>query len=215
MRPVAMACGLGAALGQLSMDDLDRQAKLKEQSSALHAAIGRFVVEFEQMCFAMSFAVLFALHHEGLKDQQLGNAMLAGLTAAPLREMTLSMLAHLYRDDAGSVQIVRKLAARTQDLITTRNEIIHSTWFIGWASQEDTDFSRASGMKLKNTRSGPVASSLSNSVAEFDRATGDAKEIAVLYHQLLGCLMSGTPPTKYFNRDSDGNIRPGPRPEPG
>jgi hypothetical protein len=193
--------------------DPDRQTKFNEQTAALYAAIGRFVVEFEQMCFAMSNAVLFALHNGGLKDQQLGNAMLAGLTAGPLREMTLSVFAHLYRDDLAGLQIVRDLAARTQQLTTSRNEIIHSTWFIGWASQEDTDFSRASGMKLKNTKSGPMAMSVSNSVAEFDRETEKAKELAVLWRQLLGCLLSGTVPTNYFNRDPEGVIRPGPQPE--
>jgi len=194
--------------------DSDRQTKFNEQTTALYAAIGRFVVEFEQMCFAMSNAVLFALHNEeGLRDQQLGNAMLAGLTAGPLREMTLSVFAHLYRDDPAGLQIVRDLAARTQQLTTSRNEIIHSTWFIGWASQEDTDFSRASGMKLKNTKSGPMAMSVSNSVAEFDRETANAKELAVLWRQLLGCLLSGTAPTNCFNRDLEGVIHPGPQPE--
>lgn len=196
------------------MNDADRKAKLTEQSFALHAAIGRFVVEFEQMCFAMSTAVLFALHNAGLRDQQLGNAMLAGLTASPLREMTLSVFAHLYRDDAASLTIVRELAARTQTLTNTRNEIIHSTWFIGWASPEDTDFSRASGMKHKNTKAGPVASSLSHSVTEFDRETANAKELAVLYHQLLACLLNRTPPTSYFNRAEDGRLLPGPQLDP-
>jgi hypothetical protein len=196
------------------MNEQDRQTKLADQSFALHAAIGRFVVEFEQMCFAMSNAVLFALHNAGLQDQQLGNAMLAGLTASPLREMVLSVFAHVYRNDAASVALVRELAARTQTLTTTRNEIIHSTWFIGWASPEDTDFSRAAGMKRKNTKAGPVASSLSHSVKEFDRETANAKQLAVLYNQLLGCLLSGTPPTKYFNRDAHGQIVPGPQPDP-
>lgn len=196
------------------MEDDERRTKRSEQSFALHAAIGRFVVEFEQMCFAMSNAILFALHNAGLRDQQLGNAMLAGLTASPLREMALSVFAHVYRDDDASAKIVRELAARTQMLTNTRNEIIHSTWFIGWASSEDTDFSRASGMKRKNTKAGPVASSLSHSVTEFDRETENAKELAVLYNQLLGCLLSGTPPTKYFNRDGQGGLLPGPQPDP-
>ena len=78
------------------MDDPERKVRYEQQTTDLYTAIGRFVVEFEQMCFAMSQAVLFALHSSGLKDQQLGNAVLAGLTAGPLREMTLSVLTHFY-----------------------------------------------------------------------------------------------------------------------
>src|SRR5713226_4932168 len=130
------------------MEDQDRKIKYEQQTTALYGAIGRFVVEFEQMCFAMSHAILFALHHGGLRDQQLGHAVLAGLTAGPLREMALSVFAYFYRDDESSVAIVRQLAARTQDVITTRNDIVHRTWFVGWASETDTDFSRADSMKV-------------------------------------------------------------------
>ena len=67
--------------GEDEMDE-QRRAKWTKQTAGLHVAIGRFVVSFEHVCHAMSLSVLVALRSRGLRDEQLGLALLADLNAA-------------------------------------------------------------------------------------------------------------------------------------
>ena len=135
--------------------DEKRRALWTKQTDDLYRAIGRFVVSFEHVCHAMSMSVSLVLQHAGLRNQQLGLAVLADLTADPLRKIFLSAFAEIYEADPQSLNIVRDLSSRVQNLIQVRNANLHSTWFVGWASEQDEDFSRTHGVRIRNTKMGP------------------------------------------------------------
>ena len=80
-------CFAGAA-----MDD-DRREQYEEQTEEIYAAIGRFTVKFEHVCHAMHSGIFMMLSFAGLRNQSIGQAVLADLTAERLRKMFAAVLA--------------------------------------------------------------------------------------------------------------------------
>src|SRR5215471_4863268 len=83
----------------------------------------------------------------------------SGPQRCPLRSVFLSVYARMYEDDPLSLRIVRNIASRVQRLIELRNTNVHSTWFVGWASELDEDFSQVHGAKMTNTKTGVMPGS--------------------------------------------------------
>ena len=103
------------------MDEQERQVRLKSETDNLYRAVGRFVVKFEHLCHAMSWAVLFAFEVDGLRTQKLGQAAIADLTADPLRSIFMAVYAQLV-DGKEERRILKALNKRIQDLIKQRNK---------------------------------------------------------------------------------------------
>src|SRR5687767_164011 len=109
------------------MDEKERQEKYKAQTEELYAAIWRFAVKFEHVCHAMSNTILWALQSDGLRTQRLADAVLAGLTADPLRKIFGAVLAEVRADDEQDKKIIANVLKRVQKLTERRNDVIHRT----------------------------------------------------------------------------------------
>lgn len=188
------------------MTEEQRQAKLKEQSNAIYCAYGEFAVNFEHVCGAIHTAITFILNQEGLRNQQVSNILLAGLTAEPLRVIFSSLLAETQKFNAEEKKIVDSVVKRFQLLTEKRNDIIHGTWFVGWASPTDTDFSKVSGFKHHRSNKGASAKSFGFGVEEFESLTREAKALNNIFNRLYGCFLIGQPVIKNFRVGSDGVV---------
>ena len=65
---------------------------LAAQTKELYAAIGRFSVEFEHVCFAMRRIATSILAEKGLHNRNVLDILLADQTAEPLRSLVESPL---------------------------------------------------------------------------------------------------------------------------
>lgn len=193
------------------MQDEERKAKIDSQTQALYAALGRFSVAFEHVIFMLQFAVTHALQRDGLRTQALAQALLAGQTADPTRRIFTAVIAAVLHDAPDSERaILSNIDKRLQEMIEVRNDIIHRTWFIGWASKDDTDFSTTSSWKIKNTKTGPKFVPRSGSVEDFDRLSSRADELAELAElvkRLQGCLALGKKLSECFDVAANGDVR--------
>jgi hypothetical protein len=198
------------------MEPEERAEKFTVQTQALYSAIGRFAVQFEHLVHCMQRTVLFALQRAGLKDQSLAHALLAGQTADPTRQMFQAVVATVFAPTTDQdVRILRDINRRVADLVATRNDVLHRTWMVGWASPTDTDFSVASSIKFKNTKAGAEFVPREHSAEDFDHLSEEAIQLNKIISRLSGCVVASLRPDANFILASNGTVELPPGTDPG
>lgn len=188
------------------MNETSRQKKLIQQSDDLYREIGRFVVQFEHMCFELRAGITFTLQKFGLKNQQLAHILTSELTAEPLRTLLQSLLSEIEEFDDSDRKIFKAIFKKAQDLIKSRNDIIHGTWFIGWASEDQTDFRIANGHKLQRKASGLAVKELNYSPKDFMALSEECAETEKLVSRLWVSIINDLKISKNFEI-IDGTVR--------
>lgn len=186
------------------LSEAERRELQSTQTTALYAALGEYVVSFEMVVFAAR-QVLLMIASSNMTSQQLIMPAYAGLTADSIRAVLLSTcataitLSPSYDEEErkAAQTILEKICTRFADITKTRNDIVHGTWFIGWSSPFDVDFSTADGIKPKNTKTGVVHSDISRKVEDFHQLIDECREVADLIHRMLA-LRSGRPFARSF-----------------
>jgi len=181
------------------MDETQRQVKYAAQTEELYAGLGAFVAAFEQVIHTMRNVLVMVLSHD-YQSQQLIRPAYAELTAAPLTSTFQATLARMIEfselDDSGKENGKRILASvcnQIRAMTETRNEIVHGTWFIGWASETQDDFSIASGFKEKNTKEGAAHTDIGRTRADFDSLVDRCHELLDLANRIRGVLLLNRP----------------------
>ena len=180
------------------MDSKDREVKYKEQTDSLFTSIGKFTVKFEHISHALQMGIIFLLHQGGLTKQPLAKVILAGLTARPLQSIFQAMIPELIDLDDQDKRIVNAILNRTVDIIEKRNEVIHSTWLVGWASQEQTDFSVVDGYKYSRGKIGASVKSFKYKASDFDELSKECDYVTKLINRLWCCISGDNKISKNF-----------------
>jgi hypothetical protein len=189
------------------MNKKGREEKYREQTQDWYAALGRFIIKFEDVRDKMETAIIMILDHDGLRTQILAHALLADLTAYPLLQRFWSIVAELRKDDPDDLQILRDVSRRVQELIERRNDVLHRKWFIGYASPEQEDFSNVSSWKFKTTSRGTEFKPLEYTAADLSALAEQADELAKMIFMMDACLGFSIPFTKNFEVEKDGTLR--------
>ncbi len=174
------------------MEPQERELKYQKQTQELYAAVGKFAVKFEHVRHAMDEAIILALYKNGVSNQNIALSLIAPMSAEQLRQAWESVIyeaTESLTDDER--KLVHSVSIRIQQLITDRNNILHRTWFVGWASSADEDFSSTSGYKVKNTGKGVEFKVENYTVANFDNHSAVADELANLVRGLCSIIIYG------------------------
>lgn len=171
------------------VEEKEREEKYTSQTNELFCEIGRFSVRFEHVCFALRQGITFLLHKGGLRNQQLAHIVLAELTAAPLKSILQAMIAEVADLDETDRLISNKIFIRVQNLIEKRNDVIHSTWFVGWASSEDSEFSQADGHKLSRGKAGAGVKGFKFTAQDFMALSEECTAVEKMVSRLWSLLM--------------------------
>jgi len=156
----------------------------------LYAPIGQFIVEFENVCEAMRSAGIWAFQRDGLRNRKLAELTFAGLTASPLLEVFTSIISQsltLGTEDKNRLSEIRK---RTEQLITVRNRVIHSTWrFFDFA---DIEQGTPEGllMSSRRTRHGLDTRMSSLTRKELQQLSEEAREVVKLIEDFISAAAS-------------------------
>lgn len=188
------------------MDPAERKKIYEAQTGQLYEAIGKCVVNFEHVCFTMHEGITLLLCWDGLRTQRLARVLLADLTAYPLKSILQAMIAELAPLPPEEKVICDTIFSRVQKLIERRNDIIHSTWFVGWAHPEDTDFSTVDGHKWARGKKGAEFKPFMHTREDFDAFAIECDLVAALIRRLWGCFLGDHQLTKNFVVDGAGNI---------
>lgn len=188
------------------MDKKMRDELYKNQTNELYASLGKFVVKFEQVCHTMQTAIIFILYDSGLKNQQLAYIMLAGHTAEPLRNILHSLIGETVQLNENEKKIIKNIFARIKQLTESRNNIVHSTWFIGWSNETMIDFSEASGYKLHKDKDGVATKTFKYKKEDFKKLSKKAEILSKLVLRLHGCISGNFSIEKNFDFDKNSNV---------
>lgn len=186
------------------MDKKTRDVLYENQTNELYASLGKCLVKFELVCHNMRAAIIFILDDYGLKNQQVANIMLAGHTAEPLRSILLSLIGETVSLNKNEKEIIKNIFARIQQLIGSRNDIVHSMWFIGWSNDTMIDFSEASGYKLHKNKDGSVTKIFKYTKEDFEKLSKEAEILSQLVLRLYECIIGKISIEKNFDFDKNG-----------
>ena len=176
------------------------------QVDALHQAIGEFAVAFENISHQQLRCIEVLLKSAGLRNERVMQILFAGYTSEPMRVMLQSLIGQLRTPDASEQAIVKNMFVRHQKLISRRNEVMHSTWMIGYGNVQTTDWGTAVGWKLGKNKTGSRVKGFEYRVEDFDELTQEAKELANAFFRLWGCYSGGFNVSQNFDVDDDGTV---------
>ncbi len=198
------------------LSDEERQ-KIKEEYDAdiekMYASLGRFVIAFENVCHSMHLAIVLILQKHGLQNQSMTNALLAGMTADPLRSAFMGVLGTLEIDDPTGKKVIQNTLRRVQELTRKRNDIIHNHWFVPGLQMDLPNlgvfrsFPGALGNKWKNTKEGPKYHFPTHTAEDFNNLTLEAKLLRRMILHIYGCVSEGCEFEKDFVLDEQGNYQ--------
>lgn len=188
------------------MSPEERLSKRDAETSELYRTIGEFVVSFEMVCHSLQHAITFLLHGAGLRNQQASSIILSGMTADPLCNVFQSLVGELTNLSDAERAIVKNLTSRFKTLNEDRNDIIHSTWFVGWGNEKTTDFSSATGYKHHRSKRGAGVKSFERTAQDFQLLAAEAKILGKAFIRLSGCISAGISIDKNFEVSPDGRV---------
>lgn len=187
--------------------NIEEKLKIRDaQIRELYEKVGEFAVKFEHVCHAMQTAVAFILQMEGLQNKQITNILLAGHTAEPLRRLFESLVGELVDANNTEKKIITNIFSRIQKLTTDRNNIIHSTWYIGWSNSVFEDMSWAPGYKLHKDKKGAALKTFKYKSEDFSAYIDEAEIIASLIKKLHTCVIFRLSIEKNFAINKSGEV---------
>jgi hypothetical protein len=136
----------------------------------------------------------------------LAQAVTAGLTADPMTRIFGAVIAEGRKTDFEELdrKIMADILKRIRALTEVRNDVIHRTWFVGWASPEDTSFDKAGSWKFKNSQKGAEFAPREHEAVDFDKLSATADELTELINRVGGCMILNQPISKIFVFDKVG-----------
>lgn len=146
------------------------------------------------------------LSNEGLKNPKISQILLAGLTADPLKSLYQSLVSETRSLTPTEQKIMNSVFKRFQDLVEERNNVIHSTTFVGFGIHPEGDYSLAIRTKFRKVKSGAAFKMNSVSAREMDSWSKEAESLWHVLTRLNGCLAEGLSIEGNFVFDSNGVV---------
>lgn len=190
------------------MTEDERRELWRAQTDVLYRSIGEFVVVFELVCLSISLCVKATFERAGLRNQRIGDVLLAGMTAEPLRALLESLVAETAWLRPAEQDALKGLLTRFQKLASERNEVVHGMWLIqfeNYASHQ-SDFKTATGLKFHKNKDGAATKLLERSVADLDALIGESRALRDAFNKLLGRFIfdSAGNPVVFLPNQSEG-----------
>jgi hypothetical protein len=192
-----------------------RKEKYDRQTKEQFEELGRFVQQFEAMVDAVRRTCL-QLTTTSVKHHRLMNIILhhSSMTAWPLFEIARALYGEMINDAEYKITteqgivikgVLKQISAEYSDLLAHRNNMVHGTWYIGWASPADEEFSDLKIAKYKATSSGFAAAETPKNTAELQALTERCKQNAFLINLLNATFIfpGGPRVCENFHKEKD------------
>jgi len=138
--------------------------------------LGRYVVAFEDFCNSIQGRIIDVLHTQNLKNENVHEILLEGLTAAPLLSKLRALVNSVVAKDEEERKIFSMVFNQFNKIIDERNIYLHSHWFTFAESVESENTLYIQGSKLGLNGSG-AASKVSNlKLEDFEHSIQRCRE---------------------------------------
>ena len=98
--------------------------------SDFYEHLGRFAVDFEQVCHSMEVCIRNILDKSGLTDPGIQEVLLSGYNADALRALLQNLLGRTIKFNKDEKDLCSRALNKVQKLISRRNDVIHGKWFM-------------------------------------------------------------------------------------
>lgn len=188
-----------------------REERFSRQTNECFAALGRFVQDFESM---VDTARLLSATHFG-QFQPYANFLLhhSSVSAKVLIDCARAILeSRLKERDAihalSEKEIMRGVLGQVQDefekLMKARNHLLHGTWYIGWGSSPDDDFTSFTVSKAAIGKDGYRSiDNLPTRASELDDLSLRCKTVSAYLWRIDACIGGHGTASKNFEKDVD------------
>jgi hypothetical protein len=133
----------------------------------IYTHIGRFVVQFEQICHQMEIGISSILLKEGLKNTKIHEILLAGFTAEPLSALFQSLCKEHLKPDIKTSKIINYVFNTFRDLISVRNDVLHGKFVIVLQQSGRKNKPIALYQKLQKNKNGSASKKLEYDIDKF------------------------------------------------
>lgn len=196
---------------EIDMDENERQEKLKQQTDDIYREIGRFVVTFEHLMEEVRRATWFITEATGgvtesQREQAEAFAHYAKLTVPDLLKTFQGVAGKCRVATPEGMELVSRVVNACEQLNNDRVTTVHSTWMIGWATEDAQDFSVATGFKHGRTKAQPAFQTTEVTASHFWALTDRTKELIRECRAIESCAMMGRPYTAHLKTDDHGNL---------
>lgn len=152
--------------------------------------IGRFCVEFEQVCRSMETCIRTILAESGLTDESIQEILLSGYTAEPLRTLLQNLIGQTIIKTDDERHVCGKLFTRLQELVSKRNDLVHSKWFLVGQDTGDEQLEiKALGRKLHANKRGVATKDLKLEKPMLNELIEECREASIMMSLLTRCVM--------------------------
>lgn len=152
--------------------------------------IGRFCVEFEQVCRSMETCVRTILANAGLSDEPIQEILLSGYTAEPLRALLQNLVGQTLVKTDDERQVCKKVFGQLQELVSKRNDLIHSQWHIvGLRNEDEQQEILALGRKLHANKQGVATKESAMKKPTLETLIELCREAGIMVSLLTRCVM--------------------------
>ena len=181
-----------------------RKEKLKRQEDEQYHSVGRFVVQFEHLFFAIKNKMKILC----------GNYEEVSLLLEPFSvRQTIDVLSNLinyktknWEKENNDKILFKKLIKDLNTLNQKRNALIHTTWFIGWQSEETTDISEFDGYKFSSQHNFKTKKLTANEINEMTKLSQDLYNVFFTVWPIDIYSKNNLPEfSKIWSRDENGN----------
>ena len=175
-------------------DKETREQRYHRKTKDSFAALGKFVQEFELMVESVRSGILSLIGQTHSTVIVLNHS---SLTAWPLFEILRAVVADIVRNPDNKIDskeggaadaILKQISTDYSTLLGRRNDLIHGTWRIGWASADADNFSEIAVSKFKATASGLASVPPPKDIAELEQLSRQCTDTAHLVRCLIACL---------------------------
>jgi len=169
--------------------------------------IGRFAVEFEDICHTMESGVRCILVGEGLGNEKIQEVLLAGFTAEPLRSLFHSLCYEHLKPNEEEKKIIETVFNKVQELIGLRNDLLHTTWALGLDVSEEEAKPIGIGVKLHKKKTGSATKQFKYGIEYFEELYKKARLTGKYVAKLRNCI-GDYPLTNNFKKSVNGEYEP-------
>lgn len=150
-----------------------------ELNAETYRALGLFVVRFSHLMHALETSTMYLLEIFGHPSRGLVEAALANRTAEPITSAFFSVFFKRWKDDldAREENLVSKVRNEIQELIQTRNRLMHDVWLYSHVGGDDSA-QELSRHRLRTHGKGADYESIKYSPADIENFATDARRLA-------------------------------------
>jgi hypothetical protein len=162
-----------------------------KNENEIYEYIGRFCVEFEQMCRSMEACIRTIIHDQGLNNDAVSEILLSNYTAEPLRKLLQNLIGQTVAKGKKEHQICSRIFTYIQNLTENRNYLIHSKWYLyGLRQEEEVKEVYAFGVKLHANKKGVATKKMDLDKSKLDEYIKQCKEASIMISLLMRCVMN-------------------------